>query len=68
MSIKTKLLDIKKRIDERSKDSKSDYLKKINFTTIEATNQINNLKVWISGCLISCFPHNALHMQNYLKH
>ena len=43
MSIKTKLLDIKKRIDERSKDSRSDYLKKINFSSDHSKSARNNM-------------------------
>jgi len=43
MSVNKKLIDIKNRIEERSKDSRSDYLKKIKFSSEHSKSARNNM-------------------------
>jgi len=43
MNVNKKLIDIKNRIEERSKDSRSDYLKKIKFSSDHSKSARNNM-------------------------
>jgi len=43
MNLNKKLIDIKDRIEERSKDSRSDYLKKIKFSSEQSKSARNNM-------------------------
>ncbi len=43
MSVNKKLIDIKNRIEDRSKDSRSDYLKKIKFSSEHSKSARNNM-------------------------
>ena len=43
MNVNKKLIDIKNRIEERSKDSRSDYLKKIKFSSEHSKSARNNM-------------------------
>jgi phosphogluconate dehydratase len=43
MNVNKKLIDIKARIEERSKDSRSDYLKKIKFSSDHSKSARNNM-------------------------
>ena len=43
MNVNKKLIDIKNRIDDRSKDSRSDYLKKIKFSSQHSKSARNNM-------------------------
>ncbi|NCX10720.1 MAG: phosphogluconate dehydratase [Proteobacteria bacterium] len=43
MNLNKKLIDIKNRIEERSKDSRSSYLKKINFSSDQSKSARNNM-------------------------
>ena len=43
MNVNKKLIDIKNRIDDRSKDSRSDYLKKIKFSSEHSKSARNNM-------------------------
>ena len=43
MNVNKKLIDIKNRIEERSKDSRSDYLKKIKFSSEHTKSARNNM-------------------------
>ena len=43
MNVNQKLINIKDRIEERSKDSRSEYLKKIKFSSEQSKSARNNM-------------------------